>query len=142
MSFWDSSAVIPLLVPEPASNALRELWDGEQAAVVWWGTVVECTSALTRRRREGFDRQTLRVGESSLRQLREFWTEVPASHDLREAAIAPLGQYQLHAANALQLAAALIAAAGEPASLPFVALDARLRAAATAEDFRVLPEVS
>lgn len=41
--------------------------------------------------------------------------------------------------DALQLAAAIVAAEHEPASLPFVSLDERLNDAAAREGFQVLP---
>lgn len=141
MSFWDSSAIIPLLVPEATSNRLREAWDAEASAVVWWGTLVECESALARRRREGLGEDHLNAGRASLAELLEFWTEVPASPRLRETAVHVIQRHALRAADAFQLAAALLAAAGEPRSLPLVTLDVRLRSAAVAEGFPLLPEL-
>lgn len=43
------------------------------------------------------------------------------------------------AADALQLAAAIVATEHAPASLPFVSLDERLNDAAAREGFQVLP---
>jgi hypothetical protein len=50
-----------------------------------------------------------------------------------------LALHDLRAADALQLAAALIACDEQPALLPFVTLDRRLADAARREGFRVLP---
>ena len=36
MKFWDSSAVLPLLVPEERSAALIDLFRDDPAAAVWW----------------------------------------------------------------------------------------------------------
>jgi len=50
-----------------------------------------------------------------------------------------LGVHTLRAGDALQLAAALLAAEEDPADLPFVTLDERLADAARKEGFPVLP---
>jgi len=51
--FWDSSAVVPLLVAEAARARMLALLESDPVMVVWWGTPVECTSAIARREREG-----------------------------------------------------------------------------------------
>ena len=53
MRFWDASAIVPLLVNEPTRKTLLGLLDGDSGMLVWWGTPVECTSAIARREREG-----------------------------------------------------------------------------------------
>jgi hypothetical protein len=50
-----------------------------------------------------------------------------------------LARHTLRAADALQLAAALLAADDDPQRLEFVTLDERLAEAARLEGFRVLP---
>jgi hypothetical protein len=45
VSFWDSSALLPLWVEERRSESLRQLAQEGSEWVVWWGTRVECTSA-------------------------------------------------------------------------------------------------
>ena len=49
MKFWDSSAVVPLLVAEPFQTRLVGLLDQDPIMLVWWATPVECTSAVARR---------------------------------------------------------------------------------------------
>ena len=41
MKFWDASAVIPLLLREPNSLAIRKLLARDPGLVAWWGTPVE-----------------------------------------------------------------------------------------------------
>jgi len=53
MRFWDASAILPLCLQEPRTAVLRTLIDADSALVLWWGTPVECWSALARLRREG-----------------------------------------------------------------------------------------
>jgi uncharacterized protein len=65
--------------------------------------------------------------------------EVTPSEDVRERAERLLGVHALRAADALQLAAALIWARERPARLEFVCLDGRLRGIAWREGFAVLP---
>ena len=52
MRFWDSSAIIPLCVDEAPSVRVKRLAEEDSALIVWWGTPIECYSALARRRRE------------------------------------------------------------------------------------------
>jgi uncharacterized protein with PIN domain len=51
--FWDSSAIVPLLVVEESSRRLQSLAAQDSAMLVWWGSAVECVSALARRERDG-----------------------------------------------------------------------------------------
>ncbi len=140
MRFWDSSAVVPLLVPEVESERLRKLHASDPVVIAWWGTEVECVSALARAERlarlpstgasEGFRR---------LAALRGSWHEVEPSEEVRESAKRLLRVHDLRAADSLHLAAAFVAAESRPASLEFVCLDDRLRLAAGREGFAVLP---
>lgn len=141
MRFWDASAVVPLLAEEPTTNVLRALIF-EQPAIVWWGTVVECSSAVARLEREG----ALTPGAATicfqrLDALRSSWAEVEPVDEVRDVARRLLRLHPLRAGDALQLAAAFLASEYRPSSLPFVALDTRLQLAASREGFPVV-EVS
>ena len=52
MIFWHSSAILPMLVDEPATQTVRDIVSDDPVIVVWWATRVECSSALSRLRRE------------------------------------------------------------------------------------------
>ena len=52
VSFWDTSALAPLLVREADSDIREAELLGGGVIVVWWGTRVELRSALERRRRD------------------------------------------------------------------------------------------
>lgn len=135
MRFWDTSALVPLLAEEPATAAAQRLY-GEQLAVVWWATVVECGSAIARLERDGH--LTGRQAASAFERLdavRASWVEIEAGDEVRDVARRMLRVHPLRAADALQLAAAWLAAERRPASLPLVTLDDRLRAAALREGF-------
>lgn len=53
MKFWDSSALVPLLVEEEITPAVRDLFIAEPGVIAWWGTPVECASAISRLERDG-----------------------------------------------------------------------------------------
>jgi predicted nucleic acid-binding protein len=140
MRFWDASALIPLCVDQPASPAVRALLREDAGMVVWWGSVVECWSALARLRREGL----LSVEEEDrargvLALLQEAWVEIQPQEAVRALAGRLLRVHPLRAADALQLAAALVWA-GSPAVGEMVVLDRRLREAARLEGLRPLPD--
>lgn len=139
MRFWDSSAVLPLLVPEKRSDAMAELFRDDPAAAVWWATPVECTSALARLEREGRMTEVgWQTATERLRAAARGWTEVPPIDKVRDQATRLLRLHSLRAADALQLAAALVLADFDPRTLPLVTLDLHLAAAARREGFEVL----
>jgi predicted nucleic acid-binding protein len=136
MRFWDASAVVPLLVREPAGDAMIAALQADSAMVVWWGTSLECASALARRERSGdLDAEGASVAFARLRALAREWDEVLPGPALRNLAQRLLRVHPLRSGDALQLAAALIAAEHQPESLAFVCLDDRLRQAAEREGF-------
>jgi uncharacterized protein with PIN domain len=51
--FWDSSALIPLLIAEPTSVFVTHWLAIDPVIVVWALTRIEMLSALERRRRDG-----------------------------------------------------------------------------------------
>jgi predicted nucleic acid-binding protein len=120
---------------------VRRLTDTDSSLVVWWATRTECISALARRRREG----RLRAADEAqarrlLAALAATWSEVSPSERLRQRAERLLAVHAVRAADAFQLAAALLWARGETAGHAFVSFDDRLREAAGREGFHVLPE--
>ena len=139
MKFWDSSAVVPLAVEEPTSRACRAWLREDSHQVVWCLTRVEVLSALCRRQRDGgLDERDLRRAVERLYAFAERWTELDAVPPVRDAAERLLRVHPLRAADALQLAAALVAADHRPRGRAFVTLDDRLAAAAEREGFRTL----
>ncbi len=140
MKFWDSSAIIPLCLKEPASEAVQKLAEKDEDLVVWWATRVECISAMARRRREGgLAIQAERQARAALTALAEEWSEVQPAELVRHRAERLLMVHSLRAADALQLAAALIWTEEATSGTEFVCLDQNLREAALKEGFTVLP---
>lgn len=139
MRFWDSSAVIPLTVSEATTEAMRALAEEDPVMCVWWATEVECVSALARlEREEALTEMATAVALDRLDVLAESWNEVQPAVAVRGAARRLLRVHTLRAADALQLAAAVIVAEGMPSSLDIVTLDERFAAAARREGFTVL----
>jgi predicted nucleic acid-binding protein len=139
VKFWDASAVVPLLVEEPTTRALQALVRADPVMLVWWATEAECASAIARLERDGM-LQGPAVDEAfgRLRQLARGWHEVDPGDALRETAVRFLRVHRLRSADALQLAAAFLAAERRPPSLDLVALDDRLAGAARKEGFALI----
>ena len=140
MRFWDSSAIIPLCLKERASEAVKGLMKDDEDIVVWWTTYIECLSALSRRQREG----VLTSGDATkvravLSALAAAWSEVQPTELVRLRAERLLSIHPLRAADALQLAAALVWAQETPRGLGFVCLDQNLRESSLKEGFSLQP---
>lgn len=139
MRFWDSSALVPLLVSEESSDALALLMRDDPAAAIWWSTPVECASAIARLEREDrVSRDAAALARQRLAAAAGGWSEVGPTDRVRDQSLRLLRLHTLRAADALHLAAALVLADFDPKSLPFVTLDPQLRDAAEREGFEVL----
>lgn len=139
MKFWDSSAIIPLLVQEKTSGALVKLWETDSRMLVWWTAEVECVSALSRLERSGIVvAADLTEAFVRLQKFSVAWYVVQPLELLKETAKRLLRVHPLRAADALQLAAAIICCKNRPSELDFVCLDERLAGAAHREGFRVV----
>jgi uncharacterized protein len=141
MKFWDSSALLPLLLEEAHSEFVRSIAGEDGQMVVWWGTPLECRSAFARLKREGIlasshEQELIEL----LEELSSSWVEILAGENVRKTASRLLMTHPLRAADALQLAAALIWSGTPVEKNEFVCLDTRLREAARNEGFAVLPK--
>jgi predicted nucleic acid-binding protein len=139
MRFWDSSALVPLVVEEERSAACRALRRSDPTLVVWMLSRTEVLSALHRLvRDELLEKKDLPSARRRLERLARTWAEVEAVEPTRERAERALGLHALSAAGALQLGAALLVVKDRPRQRAFVTADKRLAAAATAEGFDVI----
>lgn len=143
MIFWDTSAVVPLLVQEVNTPVAQAVARRDGDLLVWWGTPVEILSAVARREREGgmsaADADTAR---ETIRGLISEWSEVLAGDRVREFASRLLRRHPLRAADALQLGAALTWAQGQPEKRTFFTFDERLAGAARREGFDLVAAAS
>jgi uncharacterized protein len=137
-AFWDASAVVPLCVHESSSrqahSQLRKF-----LPVVWWGSLNEVHSAISRLYRVGsLDDREKQKALSQLNLLNRGWREILPGDHVRDVAVRLLEAHELRAADSLQLAAALTWCQQRPAKRDFVCSDARLSKAAAAVGFAVL----
>ena len=139
MKYWDSSALVPLIVREAETEQRERLQREDSRIVTWWGSWIECTSALSRLHREGnLDNQGLALALGKLRRSAANWLQVRPSERVRQRALRLLRIHPLRAADACQLAAALAACSDDPTTLSLVCSDQRLSDAALKEGFLVL----
>lgn len=136
MRYWDSSALVTLIVLEAATHAVESVLAADPVIITWWGSRVECASALARLERDGQLGASEAVAAAKvLAEFREGWRDVLPSDLVRESAERMVRTHPLRAADAFQLAAALVASDFRPATLTFVSRDERLLAAARREGF-------
>jgi predicted nucleic acid-binding protein len=136
--FWDTSAIVPLLIDQPASRGLRRSLASSPEIVVWWGTPVEARSALARLIREGaLSAQEIQHAVARLSALRRVWREILPSEQVRALAEELPAAQAVTAGDALQLAAALLWCRRRPRDRAFVCLDRRLAAVAAGIGFSI-----
>jgi uncharacterized protein len=126
-------------VSESTTAGLEAALDGDPTMLVWWASEVECESAISRLEHDD------ELSEASAHEARERldalvaqWNEIQPVHGVRTTARRLLRTHRLRAADSLQLAAAIAAAEGDPASIEIVVLDTRLTEAARREGLAVL----
>ena len=137
-AFFDSSAIVPLCVAQPASGEARQAYRGFNRQIVAWATLIEATGAIYRAvRLRGLSELNARRALDRLAQLEKRWTEIVASDRVREIALDALRTYDLRAADAVQLASALVWCKQKPRNRSFVCFDQRLAAAGHAAGFDI-----
>jgi predicted nucleic acid-binding protein len=123
------------------SDPVRLLLRADEDVVVWWGTPVECISAVARLERTGeLEPPAAQGALDALALLRSGWTEVVPSESVRDRASRLLRVHPLRAADALQGAAALVWAGGSRSGPDFVTVDERLGTVMAREGFTIRPE--
>ena len=140
MRYWDASALVPLVAAEDGTGEARR-WLGDDPAVATWAwTRVEIAGAIERRAREGgLSRAERRSALDRFASLAGAWDEVTDVLAVRARAMALLGRHPLRAADAGQLAAALLLGDELDDPLAFVCLDERLAIAAEGEGLATIP---
>jgi predicted nucleic acid-binding protein len=135
LAFWDTSALVPLCAHQditPRVVALYRIY----GVVVWWTTPVEIASALRRLvRMKQLEPDEWATSRRLAEDLAESWRVVQPSNSLRDRASQLVERYDLKAADALQLAAALEWGENIPQGKVFIAADQRLREAAVLSGF-------
>jgi len=130
---------VPLLVEEASTPSMQRAYDADPAVAAWWATPIECASALGRRERGGeIEPEALESSLARLTELQGRWLEIDPSDSLRRAALRLVRVHDVRAADAFQLAAAIVASEERPETLELVTLDERLALAASREGFPIL----
>lgn len=139
MNFWDSSSLLPLVVDEIHSNTAKTIFRQDPQLFIWWGTPIECVSAMARKRREGrLSHDEFMEAREKLRYLEIISTRILPSASLKTTAEALLLRHALRSADALQLAASLVLKNESEMNLSFLSEDNRLCEAAEKEGFTVI----
>ncbi len=140
MRFWDSSAIVPLLVNEAGTReATRLLREDEEMVVFWWAEP-ECVHALAHSfRGKEFGQDDVDSSLQRLGRLIVNWSELRPVEEIRVRAERLLFSHHLKTSDALQLGAALLWADDRPRRAELVSFDRQLRTAARREGFDVLP---
>jgi uncharacterized protein len=140
MKFWDSSAIVPLIVAEEHSDYCLGVLSGDPEMLIWYLSRVEVISALCRRVREnGLREKEFRRAKEQLNTVLDSAYEVTAVEKVRSRALRLLEVHPLRAADACQLAAVLVGTQEDPERLAIVCFDQRLASAAIKEGFIVNP---
>jgi hypothetical protein len=138
LKFWDSSAVVPLLIEQARSSRAAAWVTGDDAMVVWTLTPVEVVSALRRLVREAaLTEEAARAAEMRLGELMDRCHVVIDVETVKSLAARLLRLHPLRAFDALQLGAALHWSEGDPRGRTLHTLDRRLATAAEREGFVV-----
>ena len=88
MRFWDSSAIVPLLIGEPRTEAMLELLRKDAQILASFITPLEVSSAIWRR----LHKSTLNVGERAYAEkmfarLSNNWSQADKLHRITEIAL-------------------------------------------------------
>jgi predicted nucleic acid-binding protein len=135
VAFWDTSALVPLCAHQGITPRVIALYRN-YGMVVWWATPVEIASALRRLvRMKQITPDDWVTSRRLALDLAESWRIVQPSNTLRENAAQLVERYDLKAADAMQLAAALEWCENDPQGKLFLAADKKLREAAVLSGF-------
>ena len=134
-AFWDASALVPLCVEQRITPSVTSLYKRHRA-VIWWATPVEIASALARlvRTREVSSSEWAKARHVAV-ALADEWSVIQPSEALRDHAMRLVDRYDLKAADAMQLAAALDWCDKVPRGEIFLTADQKLREAAVLSGF-------
>ena len=137
-AFWDSSALVPLCVQQGITAHAVSLHKTHDV-VAWWTAPVEIASALARLvRLQQIVPTDYAKAQKLAKALSDSWSLIQPSDVLRSKAVQLVDQYDLRAADALQLAAALEWCEDAPQGRVLLSADQRLREAALLVGFNAM----
>lgn len=138
-AFWDTSAIVPLICYQSSTKAAHDVRRRFNISIVWWATAVEVHSSVNRLQRESaLSPEEAEKALLDWEKLNGRAGRIMPDDDLLRLAVSMIGSYNLRAADALQLAAALVWCNERPRDRPFVCADNRLSEAADKAGFDVI----
>ena len=138
MKFWDSSAIVPLVVQQTLSKFSLKLLKSDLVQLVSFSTYCEVFSALSRLEREGYlSSDGFSMSESQLNKLAKSWHVVSFSPLLEAETKRLLRIHPIKCADAFQLASAISCCDRNSDALSFVTLDQKLSTTARKEGFTI-----
>ena len=138
MRFWDTSAVVPLVVRQSGSTRTDRWYAEDSSLAIWTLTPVEIVSAVWRLRRDAkLKEDDARATELRADELAAATYIVADVESVKAIAARLLRVHVLRAADALQLGAALVWAGPRTDGKTLHTLDERLALAARREGFTV-----
>ncbi|MGC2323266.1 MAG: type II toxin-antitoxin system VapC family toxin [Terriglobales bacterium] len=134
-AFWDASALVPLCIRQKITPKAVALYNAYEA-IIWWATPVEIASAIARLlRMKQINPSDFAKARKLAHNLADTWSVIQPSDALRSRAVQLVDRYDLRAADALQLVAALEWCDDAPQGRIFLTADERLREAALLSGF-------
>ena len=95
-AFFDTSALVPLIVAQPSGQEARKAYRKFARQVVAWTTPIEAAGAMYRSVRLGaLSEANARRALGRLSQLEKRWTEILATESVRALSINLLANYSL-----------------------------------------------
>jgi predicted nucleic acid-binding protein len=141
MRFWDSSAIIPLLVLEDKTEYCISAFQTDKEIMVWTMSKVEVFSALCRSFKENtLTEGTFELAKKRMTDLFDIAFEIVSISKVKERALRLSQVHTLKAADALQLASVLVATQEVTSKLPIMCFDEKLKQAAKLEGFVINPD--
>lgn len=129
-----------MLVIEALTADVQRAYEQDPGLIVWWGTELECASAMSLRERgEELPARAVTQAFQRLEALKGSWHQIQPVEAIRRTARRLLRVHDLRTADALQVAAAIVAAEGHPEMLEVVTLDERMGDALLKEGFKLAP---
>jgi hypothetical protein len=138
VKFWDTSALVPLFIREQRSSEVRRVIAADPNVAVSFITIIEVRATAARRLTIGHAVAAVRDPDEFITELERVWTVADEYRAIVDEARHMIELHALRAADAVQLASAIVLCRNRP-KLPFVTLDEDLAAAARLEGFPTLP---
>jgi hypothetical protein len=87
VKYWDTSALVPLIIDQESSDVVEKIADSDSDKSFWWGARVECSSALARLERESVPQKKISRAFQDLEEIFTAGSEIQPSEPLRDTAI-------------------------------------------------------